>query len=72
MKQNKNSFFSNKEINELYNRLLKERGDEISELKSQLKDAKNLKSNNQQLHDALIHNFKLTICVCVNKTMCYF
>jgi hypothetical protein len=45
---------------------LKEREEEIFDLKSQLNDAKNIKINNQQLHDALIHDFKKTISVCFN------
>ena len=48
------------------------RGDEIFDLKSQLNDAKKFKFNSQQLHDALIHNFKLTICVCVNVNISFF
>lgn len=43
---------------------MKEREEEIFDLKSQLNDAKNIKINNQQLHDALIHDFKKTISVC--------
>ncbi len=57
-------FFRLKEINELNSRLLRDKEEEIFDLKSQLNDAKNLKYNNQQLHDALIFDFKKTISVC--------
>lgn len=43
------------------NRLLKEKDEEASELKLQLAEAKNMRFNNQELHDALIHDFKKTI-----------
>lgn len=51
------------ELIDVNDRLLKEKDDEIYDLKSQLNDAKNSKLNNQQLHDALIHDFKKTISV---------
>jgi len=57
-------FFRLKEINELNSRLLRDKEEEIFDYKSQLNDAKNLKYNNQQLHDALIFDFKKTISVC--------
>ena len=44
-------------------RLLKEKDEEIFELRCQLNDARNFKLNNQELHDALIHDFKKTISV---------
>lgn len=43
--------------------MIKEKDDEINDLKSHLNDARNFKINNQQLHDALIHDFKKTISV---------
>jgi len=48
------------------NRLLKEKDEEASELKLQLAEAKNMRFNNQELHDALIHDFKKTISVVIS------
>ena len=44
-------------------RLMKEKDEEIFDLRCQLNDARNFKMNNQELHDALIHDFKKTISV---------
>ena len=44
-------------------RILKEREEECYSLRCQLADAKNIKFNNQELHDALIADFKKTISV---------
>ena len=44
-------------------RRLREKDEEIFDLRCQLSDARNFKLNNQELHDALIHDFKKTISV---------
>lgn len=43
--------------------MIREKDEEIYDLKSQLNDAKHFKVNNQQLNDALITDFKRTISV---------
>ena len=55
-----------KDLIESSNRLLKEKDGEVSELKLQLAEAKNMRFNNQELHDALIHDFKKTISVAIS------
>lgn len=52
-----------KELIDSNNRLLKDKEDEVTELRLQLAEAKNIRFNNQELHDALIHDFKKTISV---------
>jgi hypothetical protein len=43
--------------------LLKEKDDSLTDLRLQLAEAKNMRYNNQELHDALIQDFKKTISV---------
>ena len=50
---------------------MKEREEDIFDLKSRLNDAENFKINNQMLHTALIHDLKKTICVCFIKILLF-
>lgn len=48
---------------EANNRSLRDKEDEVNDLKIQVAEVKNVRFNTQELHDALIHDFKKTISV---------
>ncbi|RNA16350.1 hypothetical protein BpHYR1_053577 [Brachionus plicatilis] len=52
-----------KEFCEIKDQMIKEKDDEILDLRAQLTDAKNFKMNSQQIQDALIEDYKRTISV---------
>ena len=52
-----------KESSEVNARHLKEKDDEIYDLKCQLTNVQNIKINSQELHEHLIYDYKKTITV---------